>query len=167
MQPQGFPLCWGYPPPISAERGRSGKVCNSWPGMKPAQDLSSGSEAFSKKVLLPRSGALCAQKGLQTSCRSNVTWLRLCTGGQKEQTNTSTESTTCVEIYGMFIGFQGRDFHLNSIFNQFMYYIPCYATNCGRSRKIFLPCEITMAKNSYVRSMEMTSSVVNCWLCLW
>lgn len=83
MQLQGFPLRWQYPPPISAERG-SGKVCISWPWIKPAQDLSSWCEAFPKKVLLPRSGALCAQRGLQALCCSNVMWLRLCTVGQKE-----------------------------------------------------------------------------------
>lgn len=64
MQPQVFP-CAGDFLPISAgrPRERGGKVCSSWPWMKLAQDISSWCEVFPKKVLLPRSGALCAQKG--------------------------------------------------------------------------------------------------------
>lgn len=173
MQPQGFPFCWGYPPSISAGRpwGRSGKVCSSWPWMKHAQDVSSWCEAFPKKVLLPRSGALCAQKG--QGCRHCAATMSRGWGyAQWAKKSRSMPALRAPHMWkpasmGCLTGFYGRDFHLNSTFNQFMYNVPCYAINCERSRKRILPCEISMAKNSYARSMEIISCVVKSWLCLW
>lgn len=69
MQPQGFSLYWGYPPPISTGglRGRSGKVCSFMALNETCTGPFLLVWGLSKKVLLPRSGALCAQR--RQGCR--------------------------------------------------------------------------------------------------